>query len=412
MSKPDPSRGTRRFVSPEELLVGRGATEEVGDRTARQGSRALVVATSGVFDRYGDRLLESLRNAGVEATVYDEVRPDPTVANVEAAHTRYREAGCDCIVTLGGGSPIDAGKAVGVLAANGGEIRDYGVDRAGYEGVPEPIPPLVAVNTTAGTGSEATRSVVLTDEATDTKFLIVATSVMPTVAVEDPELTLTLPPSHTAFTGIDALTHAVEALVSVHGYRLPGDLARSAIETVGRWLPVAWGNGDHLEARTEMMTAQLQAGQAFTNSSVALVHGMARPFGAQLHVPHGLANGIILPYVTEFSAPAAPERYAEVARLLGAADPGTPDRRAARQAGGAIRELCEEVSLYGYVGEFGEVPSREAYLEAVPGMAEDAIASGSPANNPRKPTREEIEELFVEIYDDALAPERAVPAER
>jgi alcohol dehydrogenase class IV len=226
------------------------------------------------------------------------------------------------------------------------------------------------------------------------------------VAVEDPELTLTLPPSHTAFTGIDALTHAVEALVSVHGYRLPGDLARSAIEAVGRWLPVAWGNGDHLEARTEMMTAQLQAGQAFTNASVALVHGMARPFGAQLHVPHGLANGIILPYVTEFSAAAAPERYAEVARLLGAADPGTPDRRAARQAGGAIRTLCEDVSLYGYVGEFGEVPSREAYLEAVPGMADDAVASGSPANNPRKPTREEIERLFVEIYDDALAPER------
>ena len=261
----------------------------------------------------------------------------------------------------------------------------------------------MAVNTTAGTGSEATRSVVLTDGTTDTKFLLVASSVVPAVAVEDPELTLTLPPSHTAFTGIDALTHAVEALVSVHSYRLPADLARSAIRTIGRWLPVAWGNGDDIEARTEMLTAQLQAGQAFTNASVALVHGMARPLGAQLHLPHGLANGLLLPYVTAFSAAAAPARYAEVARLLGAADEDTPDRRAAREAAPAIRQLCEDVSLYGYVGSFGEVPDREAYLEAVPGMAEDAVASGSPANNPRKPTAAEIEELFVELYDDALA---------
>jgi len=393
-----------QFVSPEEIVVGQGATEEVGDRMATRGSTALVVATSGVYGRYGDRLERSLRDAGIEPVVFDEVRPDPTVENVERAHERYREAGCDCLVTLGGGSPIDTGKAVGVVAANGGSIREYGVDRAGYEGVPESIPPLCAVNTTAGTGSEATRSIVITDEFTATTFLVVSTEAVPTVAVEDPDLVRTLPPSHTAFTGIDALTHAVEAYVSVHAWEMSDTLARAAIERVARWLPVAWANGDHATAREETMVGQLQAGQAFTNSSVALVHGMARPFGAQLHVPHGLANGVLLPYVMDFSVQGAPERYADVARLLGAADADTPDREAARAAGAAVRDLCEDVSLYDYLEEFADVPDREAYEAVVGEMAEDAVASGSPDNNPRKPTTEEIERLYREVYDDVLAP--------
>jgi alcohol dehydrogenase class IV len=362
-----------------------------------------VVATSGVFGRFGDRVLDSLQDAGLETTVFDGVRPDPTVANVEDALERYRDGGCDCIVTLGGGSPIDTGKAVGVVAANGGSVREYAVDRAGYEGVPEAIPPLCAVNTTAGTGSEATRSIVVTDEATSTKFLIVSTEVVPSVAVEDPELVRSLPPSHTAFTGIDALTHAVEAYVSVHAWEMSDTLAEDAVDRIVDNLAVSWANGDDLDAREGMLVGQLQAGQAFTNASVALVHGMARPFGAQLHLPHGLANGVLLPYVTAFSAQGAPTRYAEVARALGAVGDDTPDRAAAREAGPAVRELCEDISLYDYLGEFGDVPDREAYAEVVPEMAEDAVASGSPDNNPRKPSQAEIEELYLEIYDDVLA---------
>jgi alcohol dehydrogenase class IV len=394
---------TDRFVSPTEVVVGRGAVDEVGERVASRGSRALVVATSGVFGRYGDRLLDGLQEAGLATTVFDEVRPDPTVETVERGVARYREAGCDCIVTLGGGSPIDAGKAVGVVAANGGTIRQYAVDRAGYEGVPSRIPPLCAVNTTAGTGSEATRSIVITDESTATKFLVVATAAMPTIAVEDPELVRTLPPSHTAFTGIDALTHAIEAYVSVHAWSLSDTLARAAIERLVRSLPVAWADGDDLDARRETLVGQLQAGQAFTNASVALVHGMARPFGAQLGVPHGLANGVLLPYVTSFSAQGAPERYADVARRLGAIDGDTPDREAARAAAPAVRDLCENVSLYGYLDEFATVPARDAYEDVVDEMAADAIASGSPENNPRVPTRAEIETLYLDVYDDVLA---------
>ena len=394
--------GRERFVAPEQVVVGRGAVDEVGDRLGGRGSTALIVATGGVFDRYGGRLRDSLDATGIDAAVYDEVRPDPTVENVEEALEAYRAGGCDCLVALGGGSPIDTAKAVGVLAANGGEIREYAVDRAGYEGVPTSVPPLAAVPTTAGTGSEATRSIVITDASTATKFLVVSTEVLPTVAVEDPELVATLPPSHTAFTGVDALTHAIEAYVSVHAWSMSDSLARAAIDRVGTALPASWANGDDLDAREAMLVGQLQAGQAFTNASVALVHGMARPFGAQLHLPHGLANGVLLPYVMEFSRPGAEERYADVARLLGAAADDATDREAAKAAAGAVRELCRDVSLYDYLAEFGEVPDRAAYVDAVGEMADDAIASGSPDNNPRKSTAAEIEELYVDVYDDVL----------
>ncbi len=405
MAHPTPANGTRLVVSPGQVVLGAGAIEEVGEYADLYGNRALLVATEQIDEIHGDRVREQLSAAGIETVSYTDVRPDPTVENIEAAYDVWQRDECDVIVTLGGGSSIDAGKGVGILAANDGHIRDFGVDRAGYEGVPNPTPPLIAVNTTAGTGSEATRSVVVSDESTDTKFLIVSKNVVPDVAVEDPELTRSLPQSHTAFTGIDALTHAIEAYVSVKSYGVPQDFARSAIRRIGRWLPVAWANGDDLEARTEMMIGQLQAGQAFTNSSVALVHGMARPLGAQLHLPHGLANAILLPYVMEFSAMAAPEEYAEIARLLEAAEPGDTDREAADRASEAVHRLCADVGLTSYLDDYGEIPPREEYLDVVGKMAQDAIDSGSPDNNPRKPTREELEELFVTVYDNALEPD-------
>ena len=405
MAPVDSVHDTRLVVAPGKVVLGRDAVEQLGDYAATYGSTALVVATEQIFDIHGERVLDILGAAGVETVPYTSVQPDPTVDDIEEAFERWRTEGCDVIVTLGGGSSIDAGKGVGILASNAGSIRDFGVDRAGYEGVPNPTPPLLAVNTTTGTGSEATRSVVVTDEATATKFLIVSKHVVPDVAIEDPELVRTLPRSHTAFTGIDALTHAIEAFVSVKSYSVPDDFARNAIRRIERSFTRSWANGDDLDARLDMLIGQLQAGMAFTNSSVALVHGMARPLGAQLHLPHGLANALLLPYVVEFSAMAAPEKYAEIARLFGEADEGTPDRRAADQASTAIMNLCEDVALTSYLEEFGDVPAREEYLDIVPKMAQDAIDSGSPDNNPRKPTKAEIERLFVQLYDDALAPD-------
>ena len=399
------SSQSRTVVSPGRMVLGAGAVSQTGDYAAMYGDTALVIATEQIFEFHGETVLDSLSAAGIDAVVYTDVRPDPTVENIEAAYDLWAEHDCDCVVTLGGGSSIDTGKGVGILASNEGPIREFAVDRAGYEGVPNPTPPLIAVNTTAGTGSEATRSVVVSDEATSTKFLIVSENVVPDVAIEDPELTVSLPRSHTAFTGIDALTHAIEAYVSVHAYSVPDGFAREAMQRITRSLPVAWANGDDLDARADMLVGQLQAGQAFTNASVALVHGLARPLGAQLHIPHGLANGLILPYVVEFSAMAAPEKYADIARILGAADEETATRAAADSAFEGILRLCEDVSLTDYLDEFGEVPDREAYLDVVDKMTQDAIDSGSPENNPRKPTPEEIRDLYLTIYDDALAPD-------
>jgi len=285
MENPDPATGVRTVVSPSKIELGCGAIEEVGTYADLYGEKPLIVATEEIFDIHGDKITASLEESGIESALYDSVRPDPTVENIEAAHDVFVRENCDAIITLGGGSSIDTGKGVAVLASNDGSIRDYGVDKAGYEGVLNPTPPLIAVNTTAGTGSEATRTIVVTDESTSTKFIIVSQNVVPDVAIEDPELTVSLPRSHTAFTGIDALTHAIEAMVSVKSYSVSDDFARSAIRRISGSLRQAWANGDDIEARTEMMIGQLQAGQAFTNSSVALVHGMARPLGAQLHLP-------------------------------------------------------------------------------------------------------------------------------
>jgi alcohol dehydrogenase class IV len=392
-------------VSPGRTVLGVGAVDETGTYAARQGTKALLVSSQQIYDIHGERVVEILEEAGVETALYTDVRPDPTVANIESAYEVWDEENCDVIVTLGGGSSIDAGKSVGILATNEGSIRSFGVDKAGYEGVPNPIPPLIAVNTTAGTGSETTRTAVLTDESTSTKFIVVSENIVPDVAIEDPELTRSLPKSHTAFTGIDAFTHAIEAFTSVKSYSVTDNYARDAMHRIVGWLPAAWSNGDNMEARTEMMIGQFKAGKAFGNSSVALIHGMARPLGAQLHIPHGLANGLILPYVVEFNQMAAPKKYAEVARILGVADEDESPRVAARKASDGIEQLCEDISLTDYLDDFGEVPSREEYLEVVPQMTQDAFDSGSPDNNPRKPTSDELEALFLKVYDDALAPD-------
>jgi alcohol dehydrogenase class IV len=402
---PTPAQGSRVLVSPSRIVVGRDAVEQVGEYASLYGDTVLVVATKQIFDIHGETVVRELEDAGVEVVPFTDVRADPTVANVEDAYDLWVSEGCDAVVTLGGGSSIDVGKAVGILATNEGNIRSFGVDEAGYGGVPNPTPPLIAVNTTAGTGSEATRTIVLTDTETTTKFIIVSENVVPDVAIEDPMLTLSLPKSHTAFTGIDALTHAIEAFVSVQSYSVPDDYARAAIRRIARSFPTAWANGDDIDARTDVMIGQLQAGQAFTNASVALVHGMARPLGAQLHLPHGLANGLLLPYVMEFSAIGAPGKYAEIARLFDGVDASVPDRDAAMAAATEVRELCIDIDLASYLDTFGDVPSRDEFLEIVPRMAQDALDSGSPANNPRKPTKDEIEDLFVQVYDDALAPD-------
>ena len=380
-------------------MTGRGCAGQVGALGAEAGITGALLVTDPNVRASGaaDRVRESLAGVGIASIVYDGVATEPVLEYVEAALGALRDGRCVGVIAVGGGSAIDTGKAVAALATNGGSLVDYqGVDR-----FTQPALPLIAVPTTAGTGSEVTRVTVVTDQQRDVKMMLMAEALLPYAAVDDPLLTVTAPPGPTAAAGVDALTHAIEAYVSKRAQPLTDVLALDAIGVIADNLPAAWENGKDLEARDRMMWAQLQAGLAFSNSSVALVHGMARPLGAHFHVPHGLANAMLLPAVMRFSVPAAVGRYAAIARTLGvASERGATDREVALRGAEVVEALVRALkipTLQGYgiaEGDFRRVLGR---------MAEDAIASGSPANNPRAATAEEIGALYEEAYSGVAA---------
>ncbi len=264
-----------------------------------------------------ERLTGLLDRADIAWQAFSDTVPDPTTTVVEAGAAILAEGGFDGLVALGGGSPIDTAKAMAILAANGGRIRDYKVPNA----IPKPGLPLIAIPTTAGTGSEVTRFTVITDVATNEKMLIAGLGVTPAAALIDYELTLTAPLRLTADTGIDALTHAIESYVSRKANPFSDGMAISAMRLIWKHLRTACAEPQNHAAREAMMLGATQAGMAFSNASVALVHGMSRPIGAFFHVPHGLSNAMLLPELTAFSAPAALGRYADCAHAMGLADP-------------------------------------------------------------------------------------------
>ena len=380
---------SRAFLMPPLLLFGLGASEQVGEESRRLGGNKGLVVTDEVLLKLGmlDNVKQALSQAKVEFAVYAGVFTEPTVEFVEEGLKSYRENGCDFLVAVGGGSAIDTAKAISVMATNSGAIADY----QGAGKVKEKGAPLIAVPTTAGTGSEVTQFTVITDTKRDVKMLIASPFLIPAQAIVDPLLTLLMPRGLTAATGIDALTHAIEAYVSVRAQPMSDIFALSAIELISGNLRQAWSNGNNREAREKTMLGALQAGIAFTNSSVALVHGMSRPIGAYFHVAHGVSNAALLSVVTEFSLIGNPERYARIARAMGENVEGLTVLEAAEVAAEAIARLVEDIEI----PSLQELGVDEARLnELAPQMAADAIASGSPANNPRQATKEEIVELY------------------
>jgi len=317
--------------------------------------------------------------------------PDPTTVSLDAGLEAAHEHEPDCVIGFGGGSPMDTAKALAVLVRQGGQMRDYRAPR-NYDG---PALPIIAIPTTAGSGSEATQFTVITDSDSDEKMLCPGLSFLPIATIVDFELTLSMPPRLTADTGVDALTHAIEAYVSKKANPFSDGLALTAIRTISANLRRAYHDGDDRPAREAMMIAATQAGMAFSNSSVALVHGMSRPIGANFHVAHGLSNAMLLTAVTSFSINSAEHRYAECARAYGVADTHTSDANAAEALVTALTELCAELA----------VPTPRSYgidehewTERIPLMAEQALASGSPQNNPVVPTSEQIEDLYTAAY--------------
>ncbi len=372
------------FRIPPVIHYGAGALNELG-ATARQlgFTRVLLVTDKGVVQLgVAGQAQKLLAEAGMEVTIFDGVQPDPTLANVEEGLALLRRAGCDGIVAVGGGSSIDCAKGISIRQANPEPLPQF----MGVEKIPRAGLPVIAVPTTAGTGSEVTRVMVITDTERDVKMMFASRHCLCAAAIVDPVLTLSMPRSLTAAVGVDALVHAIEAYVSKRAQPLTDLLALSAIRLISQNLRAAYNDGSDLAARSAVMLGAMQAGMAFSNSSVALIHGMARPLGACFHLTHGHSIAVLLPVVTEFSVSAAPKRYARIAAEMGEKDIVAALRNLNREVGiPSLRALGVEEARY------------EALLEK---MAQDAIASGSPANNPRAASVEEIVMLYRRAYQE------------
>ncbi len=381
------------FRMPQVLLQGPGSLALLGKEVKRLGRKKPLLVTDGIMEKagYAGQVKAILVEAGCEVAVYNGVDGEPGDKHVEAGLAEYKKNGCDFLVALGGGSPIDTAKAVGVLETNGGKITDY----MGADKVANPIPPLVCIATTSGTGSEVTKVTIITDTGKDVKMLIASPFVIPAVAVADPVLTLSVPPSVTAATGLDAFCHAIEAFVSKKEQPLCDVLALNAVRLVSENLRKAWCDGDDLEARANMMLASTQAGIAFNNASVTLIHGMSRPIGAVFHVPHGISNAVLLPVWAEYTHIAKPEKFALVAEAMGEPVAGLPVLEAARKAVDAIVKLCRDVEIPPVRELIKDKAEFEKHLEK---MAHDAVVSGSPGNNPRFVTEARIVELYKKAY--------------
>lgn len=382
-----------QIILPRIMQVGENASQEVAAVLASLGCQCPLIITDKMMVQLGyvSRLQETLTNHKIAVDVFDDTVPEPTVGSIQAGVDKVRDGGYDSLIALGGGSPIDSAKAIAILVKYGGEMRDYKFPRQ----VTESGLPIIAIPTTAGTGSEVTRFTIITDETSDEKMLCAGIGFMPLAALIDYSLTLSLPSRTTADTGLDALTHAIEAYVSKKGNPYSDSQALAAMRLIGPYLRRAYHQGSDREAREAMMLGSTLAGVAFSNASVALVHGMSRPIGAHFHVPHGLSNAMLLPSVTAFSIPAAAKRYADCARAIGAADEQDDTDVANRKLLNELKALNDELQVP-TPEQFGI--ERQRFLELMPSMAEQALASGSPGNNPRVPDADEIIELYRQLW--------------
>jgi alcohol dehydrogenase class IV len=379
---------------PATILVGGGVRLELAAQAKHLGGRRTLLVTDPFLVDSGvaEEAVESLRGAGIETTVFSGVQPDPTVADVMNGLAALKSCGANLVVGLGGGSPMDAAKAIAILATNAPPISKY----VGYHRITKPGLPLVLIPTTAGTGSEVTRVAVVTDTERDVKMMLLDRHLLPQVALVDFELSMTMPRGLTSHVGVDTLTHGLEAFVSRKASPLTDPIALSCLQLTTSSLETAFLEPSNREAREAMMIAACQGGMAFSNSSVALVHGMSRPIGAYFHVPHGLSNALLLPTVTRFSLPATESRYAAAARAIGIASEDNSDQVAGSFLVDYLDHLNRRLEI-GTLRDFVRVDQStfESKLET---MAEDALASGSPQNNPRVPTAGEIVELYRQAW--------------
>ncbi|ENM5841071.1 L-threonine dehydrogenase [Vibrio mimicus] len=379
---------TSAFFIPTVNLMGAGCLKDAADAIQSKGFKRGLIVTDVILNKIGvvKKVQTLLNQRSVESVVFDGTKPNPTIRNVNDGLALLKEHDCDFVISLGGGSPHDCAKGIALLATNDGTISDYeGVDRSAKS-----MLPLVAINTTAGTASEMTRFCIITDEDRHIKMAIVDKHTTPLISVNDPELMLAKPASLTAATGMDALTHAVEAYVSIAATPITDAVAIKAIELIQANLRTAVSNGDDIHAREQMAYAQFMAGMAFNNASLGYVHAMAHQLGGFYDLPHGVCNAVLLPHVQRYNAQVCPERLRDVAKAMGVDVSAMTAEQGAAAAIEAIQQLSKDVGIPAGLRELG------AQEQDIPTLADNALKDACGFTNPKQATHAEISAIFAE----------------
>lgn len=379
------------FLVPQKIISGNGVINELGEHIKGKGKKALIV-TDKFMVQFGNvtKVTTVLDKEQVSYAIYDGANSEPTDKIVEAGVAMYKGEKCDFLIALGGGSPMDTAKAIGFMANSPGKISDYlhkTIDRV--------VPYLVAIPTTAGTGSEATKFTIIADTTNNVKMLLAGPSILPALAVIDPSFTMTAPPKVTSATGVDALTHAIESYTSRKAQPLSDIFALSAIKRIHKNLPRCFKDGKDEAARLEMSLGAHEAGIAFNNASVTIVHGMSRPIGALFHIAHGVSNAVLLPACLEFAIAENTARFAEIGRIIGVADATTADESAAKAMVKEVTRFCKELEIP-TLAELGV--KKDDFMGQLDKMAEDALDSGSPQNTFRIPTKDQVIEIYKKLF--------------
>jgi alcohol dehydrogenase len=389
----------RRIYWPAINLIGPGSIQEIGVEIEKLGLKNLLVVTDKVLRSLDvvSKVTDVLEKYYIDYVVFDDVKPNPTTQNVEDGLVAFKDNNCDGILSIGGGSPQDAAKAIGILYTNGGDITQYeGIGKSANKSVP-----IIAINTTAGTASEVTINYVITDEIRKIKMVMVDPNCLATVAVNDPELMLQKPAGLTAATGLDAMTHAIEAYITKGAFRLSDTLALEAIKLIGESLETAVNDGKSLDARSKMAWGSYIAGLSFSNCGLGIVHSMAHQLGSEYDLPHGVANAILLPYVEEFNSVVCPAKFKNIALALGKDVAHLSDEEASVEAINAIKEMSAALNI-------PKLKDTSFNPEDIDKLAEQAMADVCTGGNPREVTVEDIKALYRWAYKDVSVNEELV----
>lgn len=379
------------FVIPNHTVVGTNVLGEAAPLLKKMGNKAFIVTGRHVaVSDMMKQLTALLDENGIDCVIFDGITGEPTDTMIEKGVEMLKSSGCDFIIGIGGGSPLDSAKAIAAMAVNEGSIADYN----GKEITGE-ILPLAAIPTTAGTGSEATKFTVITDSEKGIKMLLKGDVLVPKLAIVDSSFTVGAPKSVTSATGLDALTHAVEAYTSRKAFSMTDTLAVSAVKRIMKYLPIAYKEPDNSLAREQMSIAALEAGICINNSSVTIVHGMSRPIGALFHVPHGMSNAMLLKECLSFAVSGAYEKFANLGRETGVASDSDSNETAAEKFIDSLQNICDVCEIP-TLEQYGI--DRDEYYSKISKMATDAVASGSPANTVKEVTVDDCIEIYKKLY--------------